>query len=530
MKPKVKEISATGGGAAPGTGATANPGEGEGMATMYGFGGAGGTKAKRKKGLMVKKTLETKIKEAISNFCKEDIEEAENPYLNPNTKKGRPRDKYGKSEKDLPFDAKRDSRFKDDDTSTSSFEEGKVHKIEFLSTPIGANHQSKRKNVIYRKITKNEYDKLKSNYKISATITPSNEVKHYEDVYYVILPEKVYSKRELGSTSEVYKYYTSLKLSQVNSLPSDIKSAIKFRYIPVTDLANNGLSIRYIDPEGLKDLMFKKEKERYIDMKGTKRYMILKGPGDGRTTVVKMTDPEVAKWQAKYGDDSLDPIDNKTKGEFTKVKTTYAPGTKKKDKLDPTLVNTKLDRIDPKVLASVVITKNPKLANLSGTSLDTKAEDLAIKTMSKLGISKVNIDKLIKEPDFGMEYIRSIHDKVKNIQLAEAKPVLQPLPSGDDPLSKAQKAVKLLLNRFFGMTFDEATMNLAPLDKLETDSENIRKWISKEEDKYFESDEDLATELANLGGTVVALQNVLDDLNKGFEAAHYNKDIINYNK
>lgn len=47
----VKEMSATG------TGASAEPGSGEGMATKYAFGGAGGTKAKRKKGIMVTKTL-----------------------------------------------------------------------------------------------------------------------------------------------------------------------------------------------------------------------------------------------------------------------------------------------------------------------------------------------------------------------------------------------------------------------------------------------------------------------------------------
>ena len=43
----LRELSATG------TGATAVPGEGEGMATKYAFAGPGGTKAKRKKGLIV---------------------------------------------------------------------------------------------------------------------------------------------------------------------------------------------------------------------------------------------------------------------------------------------------------------------------------------------------------------------------------------------------------------------------------------------------------------------------------------------
>jgi len=53
----LKEMSATGGGAAPGTGATAIPGTGEGMATKYAFAGPGGTKATRKKGILIPKVM-----------------------------------------------------------------------------------------------------------------------------------------------------------------------------------------------------------------------------------------------------------------------------------------------------------------------------------------------------------------------------------------------------------------------------------------------------------------------------------------
>jgi len=56
---KVKEMSSTGGGAPAADQGHANPGEGEGMATKYAFGGAGGTKAKRKKGIIVKKFAES---------------------------------------------------------------------------------------------------------------------------------------------------------------------------------------------------------------------------------------------------------------------------------------------------------------------------------------------------------------------------------------------------------------------------------------------------------------------------------------
>jgi hypothetical protein len=58
-KKDMKEMSSTGGGAPAADQGHANPGEGEGMATKFGFGGAGGTKAKRKKGLMKKKVAES---------------------------------------------------------------------------------------------------------------------------------------------------------------------------------------------------------------------------------------------------------------------------------------------------------------------------------------------------------------------------------------------------------------------------------------------------------------------------------------
>lgn len=59
-KKAVKEMSSTGGGVPAADQGHANPGEGEGMATKYGFGGAGGTKAKRKKGIIKKKFAESK--------------------------------------------------------------------------------------------------------------------------------------------------------------------------------------------------------------------------------------------------------------------------------------------------------------------------------------------------------------------------------------------------------------------------------------------------------------------------------------
>lgn len=56
-KSKVKEISSTGGGAPAAQQGSVTPGEGEGVAAKYAFGGAGGTKAKRKKGILKNKKI-----------------------------------------------------------------------------------------------------------------------------------------------------------------------------------------------------------------------------------------------------------------------------------------------------------------------------------------------------------------------------------------------------------------------------------------------------------------------------------------
>lgn len=56
-KKKVKEMSSTGGGSPAADQGSVTPGDGEGVATKYAFDGAGGTKAKRKKGLIVKKKI-----------------------------------------------------------------------------------------------------------------------------------------------------------------------------------------------------------------------------------------------------------------------------------------------------------------------------------------------------------------------------------------------------------------------------------------------------------------------------------------
>jgi hypothetical protein len=487
---KIRELSATGGGAAPGTGATANVGDGEGMAGKYAFGGAGGTKAKRKKGLVVKKSLDEKIEQAITDFCSDDIKEAENPYLNPNTKIGRPRDSYGKSVKDMPADSKRGSQFKDDNTSKSSFEEGKVHKIEFLSTPT-AKDITKQKIVIYRKITKNEYDKLKANYKISAMITPSEEVNHFEDVYYVIVPKVVYGKRELGSNSEEYKYYTSFKLSNAKSLEGQLKDAIKFRYVPIQDIAEKGLTPRYLESSKLKDLTFKKERE----------------PRD-----FKKQEPDTLK----------------AKADKTQVKTTYAPGVKNKN--DKSIPTSAIDYKNPKVLAKIVLKKNPSLFKTPEANLNKKAEDLAMKTLSKSGMSKIDLTKLISDQDFGIKYIQSIHDIIKSVNINEETAVVQQLPAGSDPLSKAKKAVTLLVNRFFGMTFEECVDNPELLKKLNSDAENVVTWIGKEEDKVFDSNEKMADALSNESSTIVAMQNVLSDLMSAFEDAHTSSFNINYKR
>jgi hypothetical protein len=57
LKDKVDEMSTTGGGAPAADQGHVTPGDGEGVATRHAFSGAGGTKAKRKKGILVTKKI-----------------------------------------------------------------------------------------------------------------------------------------------------------------------------------------------------------------------------------------------------------------------------------------------------------------------------------------------------------------------------------------------------------------------------------------------------------------------------------------
>lgn len=68
---KVKEMSTTGGGAPAADQGHVTPGDGEGVATKYAFGGAGGTKAKRKKGILVTKKIGKWAESAEIDLAKE---------------------------------------------------------------------------------------------------------------------------------------------------------------------------------------------------------------------------------------------------------------------------------------------------------------------------------------------------------------------------------------------------------------------------------------------------------------------------
>lgn len=70
-KSKVKEMSTTGGGAPAADQGHVTPGDGEGVATKYGFGGAGGTKAKIKKGILKTKTVGKWAESKDIDFVKE---------------------------------------------------------------------------------------------------------------------------------------------------------------------------------------------------------------------------------------------------------------------------------------------------------------------------------------------------------------------------------------------------------------------------------------------------------------------------
>ncbi len=97
---------------------------------------------------------------------------------------------------------------------------------------------------IIRKISAEEYKKLKSNNEIAATIKPAKEDSEAPDIYYLEIP--VRATKGMVKHKRI-KYYTTLKKSEYDKIPDDLKKDISLTQVPVDDIADKGVGAVFID-------------------------------------------------------------------------------------------------------------------------------------------------------------------------------------------------------------------------------------------------------------------------------------------
>jgi hypothetical protein len=481
----LRELSATG------TGATAVPGEGEGMATKYAFAGPGGSKTKKKKGLIVKKD----IKEADEIPASFDDRQArlyktfkyskENPNARstsdrpgrPNIpdaqKKGQPENPYSKSSE------------KSDENLKSSFEDGKVHIIHY--TPSTQSSKSKKEELeIYRKITKSEYDELKTKYKWISFVYPTNDIEHYKDIYYVDLPESTYSKRIVGSKAKIIPYYIYLSLEDFNTINEKIGKIVKFELAPLKDIIDNTVNRIKIDKTSLDQVI-------HIDDFKKGQAMV-----DRQKSLANKKEPE----------------DSAPK-KLTKFSTIRSGADYARIILNQDREKTAINK------------SKSELKGLQGEQLAKKIKSLLTIELRKDGLDKEEIEMKFDDPVFIQNVLTPVQ-KYANIPINEATAELQSLPSGNDPVSIAKKAFILLKNQLFGLTFDECLEDPTTISNLLDKMEKVKNSIKNEQKKII--DDDIYEELENVIVGISSMQNITDDLKKAFEQANKSDFNINYNK
>lgn len=127
-------------------------------------------------------------------------------------------------------------------STKSSFSEGRVHEIAFKNI---VDNQKRHYYVIYRKLTKAEYDSLKNNYKIAASIVPSDQPEHSKDIYYTSTKEY---KRGAKGSDVVKKFATKnfiyLSKDQLEETNKKLPEEHRLELVPLQDVYEKGIGVR----------------------------------------------------------------------------------------------------------------------------------------------------------------------------------------------------------------------------------------------------------------------------------------------
>ena len=122
----------------------------------------------------------------------------------------------------------------------SSFKKGEVHRIVFKTA---FKDQKRAYFSIYRKISEQEYNDLKRNYTIGATVYPVNKKEHFEDIYYLNPGEGIRNEKE------GFVHLDDAQIKEIKDKYSKYMS--EFNPVSIEEIAK-GLNIRYYNFDNLK--------------------------------------------------------------------------------------------------------------------------------------------------------------------------------------------------------------------------------------------------------------------------------------
>ena len=166
----------------------------------------------------------------------------------------------------------------DDVSSKSYFLEDYVHQIVFKNLVQG---QKRLYYKIYRKITKEEYDKLKKNYQVTYGIKPTDIEDHAEDVYYTAEREFTVTPKFTTDTKKVKtKNFIYLKKEQAELYNSKLPSEYKLELVPTKDIYEKGIGARSMSIKDYIDFVENEEKKKsapkkdYVPVKQSKEKVI----------------------------------------------------------------------------------------------------------------------------------------------------------------------------------------------------------------------------------------------------------------
>jgi hypothetical protein len=501
----LRELSATG------TGATAVPGEGEGMATKYAFAGPGGTKAKRKKGLIVKKQLnEAGIEDEIENMSVAELEKAYLAGEFDNNKELLQKVFELVKEKSA---AERKLRKSQPD---NAIKPGELAKITFKTKQFirsTSNRSGQAKEVtIYRKLNKEELDKLSNTIKASQksgtrpafTIEKSEDFadEGTSDIYKILYKgQKNYKVSEL----DMWTILSDAEKEKIDSIKKQkglTDDDFKLIKLPIEDV------IKYAT--------------QYTDGPYIEFYFIIKGEDnllDKIENIVKgkqRTDYTADKKETEKEKEVPEPPKDKTKVVTTKTLRAYATDVIKKDQADKTGLN--------KIKAS--------------TDFDNRAKSMLKAVLKKDNLSDRKIEDMLANTEELNKFLEAIRKyKVPTGQsVAEANMDIQKTSSDKDEMTIIRNLFYEVKKKTLELTFKECISNPEKLDTIDDYIERITQKLSLKMKEMMDADPnadetDTYKELDDIYLALISLQNLLSyNLKKAFREANKSYFNTNYNK